>query len=63
MGVWNGQRRLRLVDEYVGVCSAFMIYDSRFGGGWLFGGRTSYHFHRGDNGGNLDAGMVWNGLI
>jgi autotransporter-associated beta strand protein len=58
MGVWNGERRLRLANEYNGICSAFMVYDSRFGGGWLFGGRTSYNFHRGDNGGNLNAGMV-----
>ncbi len=58
MGVWNGERRLRLAGQFVGVCSAFMVYDSRFGGGWLFGGWTSYNFHRGDSGGNLNAGMV-----
>lgn len=58
MGVWNGERRLRLAGQYVGVCSAFMVYDSRYGGGWLFGGWTSYDFHRGDNGGNLSGGMV-----
>lgn len=58
MGVWNGERCLRLANEFVGVCSAFMVYDSRYGGGWLFGGRNSYYFHRGDSGGNLNAGMV-----
>lgn len=58
MGVWNGERRLRLAAQFAGICSAFMVYDSRYGGGWLFGGWSSYNFHRGDNGGNLSAGMV-----
>jgi hypothetical protein len=58
MGVWNGERRLRLAAQFVGICSAFMVYDSRYGGGWLFGGWASYDFHRGDSGGNLNASMV-----
>jgi hypothetical protein len=62
MGVWTGERRLRLANEFVGVCSAFMVYDSRYGGGWLFGARTTTQWSRGDNGGDLSQPMIDGGL-
>lgn len=58
MGVWNGERRLRLAAQFVGICSAFMVYDSRYGGGFLLGGWATTHWHRGDNGGDLSQPMI-----